>query len=272
MRLNHKYIKQVARTTAITALIGIIALAAAPCWNDINDSYAAISDNMPEITDKNTDPAEKFAYAGTDYLKKDAYPEINELMSKYYEASLAIDLDTLEGLVSDVTQIDESKLEKQLSYLESIDNIICYTIEGPVEGTFRVYVYYDMKLKGIDTPAPALYAFYITMSSDGNYIVYLSGLDGETQDFISSADVSQDVQTLKALVNERFQNVISSDAKLKEFCEMLDSGMLPSADVSGSALEMEGDEGQDVSSQALDAAPPDLAQPVSPDAGTVLPQ
>ncbi len=269
MKLSHKYIKPIVKTTAATALMGLIVLAAAPCWNDMRDSHAAVSHNEISISDDNVEPENVFNYEGTDYLKKDAYPDINELMSKYYAASLAVDLDALEGLVSDVSQIDEDKLKKQLSYMESIDNIICYTVEGEIEGTFRVYVYYDMKLKGIDTPAPALYAFYVTMSSDGNYIVYLSGLDGETQDFISAADTSQDVQTLKTLVNERFKKVINSDEKLKEFCEMLDNGLLPSGDVSGSALDVS-PEALDVSPEALDVQPDAQPQDVSPQAMDVV--
>lgn len=255
MKISHKYIKPVVKTTAITALFGFIVLTAAPCWSDVRDSHAAVSHNEPVISDENADPDKIFDYKGTDYLKRDAYPEINELMNKYYEASLAVDLDTLEGLVSDISQIDAGKLEKQLSYLESVDNIICYTVAGEVEGTFRVYVYYDMKLIGIDTPAPALYAFYVTMSSDGNYIVYLSGLDGDTQDFISDADASDDVNTLKTLVNARFKNVINSDEKLKEFCNMLDNGLMPSTAVSEGALDVEGTEGEDVSPDALDVSP-----------------
>ena len=262
MKLSHRYIKPIVRTTAVAAVLGFIVLTAAPSWNDVRDLRAAVLyDDNAKISDSNANPENVFAYEGTDYLRKDAYPEINELMRNYYNACLSVDMDSLEGLVSDITQVDAGKLERQLSYMESVDNIICYTVDGEVEGTFRVYVYYDMKLKGIDTPAPALYAFYVTMSSDGNYIVYLSGLDGETQDFISSADASSDVQNLKTLVNARFQNVVDSDKELKEFCEMLDNGMLPSSAVSGSALDVE-DESEAVSPDAIDVSPQsmDVAQ------------
>lgn len=259
MKLSCRYIKPIVKATAATVLLGLVVLAATPDWNDISDAGVTADYGEQATSDESTKPDKEFDYPGTDYLKKDAYPEINELMRKYYDASLAVDLDTLEGLVSDVTQVDAAKLEKQLSYMESIDNIICYTVDGEVEGTYRVYVYYDMKLKGIDTPAPALYAFYVTMSSDGNYIVYLSGLDGETQSFLSATDTSRDVQTLKSLVNARFQNVVNSDEKLKEFCEMLDNGFIPSSDVSGEALDVsgealdvQGNEGGDVSPQAMD--------------------
>ncbi len=170
-----------------------------------------------------TDPLVTFDYEGTDVLEKDAYPDITALVAQYYTATLNADMTTLEMIVSDSSQIDQSKLAAQGLYIESIDNIICYTVTKPTKDAFRAYVYYDMKLTGIATPAPALSALYVTLASDGRYIIYLSGLDADTQNFITEADQSEDVEHLKNLVNERFDKVINTDEQLKSFCETMNN-------------------------------------------------
>ena len=250
MRLRHRYSKNIFRIIAALSFVGIIMLSMLPGSLDIakKNTVNGTETNKDGVTDNDnilTDPAVIFNYAGTDYLKRDEHDEINKLVTEYYNATLSVDMDRISELVSDISQVDQDKLITQASYMENIDNIICYTIDGPVEGTFRAYVYYDMKLYGINTPAPALSALYITMASDGRYIIYLSGLDNDTQNFISSTDTSEDVVHLKKIVNDRFENVVNTDEQLKAFCEMINSGTVPdtaptdapgTSDVSGQAI------------------------------------
>lgn len=174
-----------------------------------------------EKIEKLTDSTETFDFEGTELLKKNKYPEINELIKDYYDAMFAFDMDGMETLVSDVSRVDINLIRAKLEYMESINNIICYTVDGPSEGTCRVYVYYDLKIKGIETLAPALSAFYVTISSDGNYIIYLNELDADTQEFIDQTDSSEDVKMLSKLVSERFDDVVNSDAQMKNFYDMM---------------------------------------------------
>lgn len=230
MIVNYRERKSLIRIYKVLLPLALIVLSICPSWSNMTGN--SMASNVPDkIIDTNNedvqqlvDPVNTFDYEGNDYLKRDAIPEITELIKNYYKAELELDMDTLEGLVSDIEQVNLTKLQAQLSYMESIDNIICYTIAGDVEGTYRVYVYYDMKLRGIETSAPALSALYVTMSSDGSYIVYLSELDSETQDFIINSDESEEVIILKALVEERFTSVVESDEALKSFVSMLQDG------------------------------------------------
>lgn len=229
MIMNYRERKSVINIFKVLMPVAFIILCVCPSWNNMNGNAIA-SNNPNEIIDTSNkevqqllDPVNTFDYAGNDYLEKDAVKEINKLVNKYYKAELELDFDTLEGLVSDIEQININKLQAQTEIIESIDNIICYTIAGDVEGTYRVYVYYDMKIRGIDTSAPALSALYVTMSSDGGYIVYLSELDSETQDFIMQSDESEEVIILKALVDERFNSVLDSDKELKELVKKLNN-------------------------------------------------
>lgn len=224
---------------SVVMTLGFVGLLAVPTGGSAKVQYSGDKlDEEPEIPDEEmkeiTDSSSTFNFDGTDFLVKDAYPEINKLVSDYYNAMMNYDMESMESLVSDITRVDKNLILAKLQYMENISNIICYTVEGPVEGTFRVYVYYDLQLRGISTLAPALSAMYVTMSSDGSYVIYLNEIDDEAQDFIEEADESVDVKLLSSLVSERLNNVINSDASMKEFYNMMESAVSTDTDGAGS--------------------------------------
>jgi len=213
----------------VALVVGFVGLLSVPTITHQKRLSGAVLKEEPEL-DKEvvaeiTDSTSTFNFDGTDFLVKDAIPEINQLITDYYSAMMSFDMEWMESLVSDITRIDQNLIRAKLEYIESISNIVCYTTEGPTEGTYRVYVYYDLKLKGIDTLAPALSAMYLSQSSDGNYVIYLSEIDEDAQNFIDAADSSIDVELLSSLVSERFNNVINSDAAMKEFYTMMETAM-----------------------------------------------
>lgn len=213
----------------VALVVGFVGLLSVPTITHQKRLSGAVLKEEPEL-DKEvvaeiTDSTATFNFDGTDFLVKDAIPEINQLITDYYSAMMSFDMEWMESLVSDITRIDQNLIRAKLEYIESISNIVCYTTEGPTEGTYRVYVYYDLKLKGIDTLAPALSAMYLSQSSDGNYVIYLSEIDEDAQNFIDAADSSIDVELLSSLVSERFNNVINSDAAMKEFYTMMETAM-----------------------------------------------
>jgi len=214
---------------SIVLTVGFVGLLSVPTVTHQKRFSGEVLKEEPEM-DKEvvaeiTDSASVFNFEGTEFLVKDAIPEINQLITDYYSAMMAFDMDWMESLVSDISRVDQKLMRAKLEYIESISNIMCYTTEGPTEGTYRVYVYYDLKLRGIDTLAPALSAMYLSQSSDGNYVIYLSEVDDDAQEFIDEADASIDVQLLSSLVSERFNNVINSDEAMKEFYTMMEAAM-----------------------------------------------
>ena len=62
-------------------------------------------------------------YEGTATLKKNAYPEINLLIEQYFDAKMRVDMPSLQGLVSDIKQVNSNKLSAQLEYVEKIQNM-----------------------------------------------------------------------------------------------------------------------------------------------------
>lgn len=232
MKKSNRFRTVMLSCVTVIFTLGFVGLTVIPVGGSTVTQFSGkMLEEQPEIPEEQkqqiTDSSSQFGFEGTDFLVKDAYPEINQLIADYYDAVMRFDIDMLDTLVSDITRVDQNLIRAKLEYMESISNIICYTVEGPMEGTFRVYVYYDLKIKGIETLAPALSAMYVTMSSDGNYVIYLSEIDEETQEFIETADSSGDVQLLSSLVSERLSNVVNSDEAMKNFYSMMEAAVNP---------------------------------------------
>lgn len=155
-------------------------------------------------------------------LECDAYPEINELVEKYLAATVTGNMDALEDVVSDIDNISEDMVNNKTQIIESHQNIQCYTIKVPSQDAFIVYVYSELKLVGIDTPAPGLTRLYICMTESGSYRIYLNQIDATVQSFIENSRESTQVQALVDKVNQLFENAVNSDAKLKAFYEQIE--------------------------------------------------
>lgn len=160
--------------------------------------------------------------------------EINKLIADYYVSKKNVDIEAMSALVSDPNQIEREKFTAMAAYVEDYQNIKCYVIPNEEEGAYRVYARYDMKLKNIDTLGPCLTSFYVTTTSDGKYVIYLSALDEVQEEFISSADENSDVLALKEEVANGLQTAIDKDETFKQFYQKLDKEL--QANASGSAV------------------------------------
>ncbi len=222
MRLKYK--KIILFISFGTMLIGLVAFSLIPTGEERKSLEAAKStstDATPGASavatgDTSAEPESPF--------KKNAHPEINELIHQYFNAKMTVDMEAMEELVSDIQQVDERKLQKQLEYIEGIENIDCYTFDGNTEGAYRVYVYHELKIRGVETLAPALTGLYVTQTSEGTYVIYLSTLDDEAGAFIEESDARQEAVALTTDVQNKLNEALSQDAGLKEFYDMLENG------------------------------------------------
>ncbi len=166
-------------------------------------------------------------------------PEINNLIAEYFTAKKTVDIESFESIVSDVTQIDKTKFSAMAAYVEDYRNINCYVIENAEKNGYRVYAKYDMKLKNIDTLAPSLTAFYVTTTSDGKYIIYLSALDEVQESFIETADENEGFKELVDEVQKSLDDAIAGDPTFRQLYQRMDREIQSAS--SGSAVEVEDD-------------------------------
>lgn len=152
----------------------------------------------------------------SDTLEVDLYPEVNALVTRYLSAWAASDVNMLATMVSPFNaESEKSEIALNKDYIESMNNIKCYTKPGPVKNSYIVYAYYEMKFKDANTLAPGVVNLFVFPTEDGGYYIW------DYKDYIVSGS---DVNTLLSDVNSKYEEAISSDEKLKERIDGLAAG------------------------------------------------
>ena len=161
---------------------------------------------------------------GRDYaLECNAYPEINEVITRYHKALADYDEDTIKELLLYVNQNELDSINVKSNYIESYDDIICYTQEAEAEGAYYVYVQYNLKLKDYDTKLPGLIGLYYCPDENGNpKICRQSDVSEEVISDFYSAYSRQEVQDLYNQVALAYNEALDEDDALKTYMEGFD--------------------------------------------------
>lgn len=154
-------------------------------------------------------------------LEKNASKEVNAVVTKYLEASVKADVDTLKTVLSQSEKITKEELQRRYEYIEGVSNIDCYTLPGLDENSYITYVYYESKIVNIETMAPGLIYLYVTKDANGKMVIMVNELDSAIKEQMELALKREDVQELIQTVNSNLQQALSEDANLKEFMEKL---------------------------------------------------
>ncbi len=168
-------------------------------------------------------------------LEKDGVPAVKELVQNYFDAVKNADVKTLTKIVAQETPFSEEALKKQCEYVESYENIVCYTVPGITENTYIAYVYYEIKFIGIDTKAPSMIRLYICQNEDGSLYIDKNAKDGEIAAYMQEVAGWESVRELVANVNTRYQEACVKDEALKNLKDMLDGKTTVPSTEDGSA-------------------------------------
>ena len=148
-------------------------------------------------------------------FKQDAYPEVNELVNKYFSAAAAGDIETLKTIIWPFDENQQNLISQLSQYIESYNNISCYTKIGPVKDSYFVSVYHDTKFVDIETLAPGVTTLYIHRDETSGAL-YIDNRPQEelepeviafNQDYIHAEDVVE----LKNSVDAKAQEVLAAD-------------------------------------------------------------
>ncbi|MCX4326884.1 MAG: hypothetical protein OSJ45_06270 [Lachnospiraceae bacterium] len=148
---------------------------------------------------------------------------ISGLISGYFDAKQRVDLDKIAGYVSDISRVDNKRLVAEAEYIEEYRNIECTVKKGYNAGTYRVYVYYDVKVYNIDTLVPSLTAFFVKADGNGDFKIYLGTIDGKEQETVDKLDNSDEIKKIASSVQKKLEEIVSSNEDVRDFYEMLES-------------------------------------------------
>lgn len=155
-------------------------------------------------------------------LVKSTNTEINSLITKYLNAKLSGKIEKFEDLVDNTELLNIKDINRKTKYIDKYSSVECYTKKGLEEGSYVVYVSYELKLSSIDTPAPGMNSYYIKTNSDGKLYIYLGEGDTKIDDYVNKLNTTTDVENLIFKVNDELKTVLKKDAALSEFYAKLE--------------------------------------------------
>jgi len=154
-------------------------------------------------------------------LEQDAYPAVNELMKKYYQAMADGDVETLLTITEGLDQKEQIKIAKKSEYIESYPVLTCYTKNGLAEDTYIVYAYYEVKLTGFEECAPGLNTWYVVGDKAGKYVVSAGEQSSDVIAYCESVSAQDDVVDLFNTVQVKYNDLRTNNVELSDFLDEL---------------------------------------------------
>lgn len=158
-------------------------------------------------------------------LLKDAYPEINTLMKKYYAAAADGDIEAIEELRTGFDEKERIVIQKKAQYVESYPTIICYTKPGPTDMTYLVFVNYEVKLNDFDELIPGMNVWYVCEDINHRFYINEDPQNDKVIEYCKIVSVQDDVQDLSNTINVKYNDVMSANADLAAFMDELGTQM-----------------------------------------------
>lgn len=175
----------------------------------------------PEVTET---PSGAQEYVITDEaMQVDAFPDVNALMRKYYDAAAAGDVATIESIKSSVDEKEKIIIEKKSEYIDAYPTVTCYTKSGPVPDSYMVFAYYEVKLTDYEKTVPGLNAWYVCKRDNGELYINDDEQDEKLANYCKVISVQDDVVDLNNTVNVKFNEAVAADEELAAFLDLLPS-------------------------------------------------
>lgn len=154
-------------------------------------------------------------------LEEDVHPQLNTLFAGYYEAIANGDVDTVEQLRDYISDSEKIAISKRSEYIDSYQNLSCYTKPGPMEDSYVAYVYTEAKMHDYETLAPGIKTFLVYRGEAGDYRILSGEIDENLDNYIKQISVQADVEELFTRVQVKYAEMGEQDAELKVFLDDL---------------------------------------------------
>ena len=162
--------------------------------------------------------------------------ELNSLIQKYYELYAAGNVEELATIATPLSDMEKSYIQMMSGYVESYNELDCYTKKGLEDNSYLVSATYEMKFVGVEGTVPGMELFYIRTKEDGSlYIDNLySSFNSEMKEQETDAEVvalidkfkeAADVKELQADFQNRYTQTITADANLQNAVNTVTEGI-----------------------------------------------
>lgn len=206
---------------AVVFVVMVFTLVKVSSGSSKEAAKQASSEEVINTVDETTPVETEATTEAANELQVNAYPTVNELVSKYFTAMASSDIDTLLQIVNPLSEEEKTQIQQKKEYIEGYDNITCYTKIGPEENSYIVFVYYEIKFININTLVPGEIPLYICANEDGSLYIYNGELTPEVDSFIANIAAGQDIVDLISSIDTKFAEAQAADPDLKTFIDKL---------------------------------------------------
>ena len=154
-------------------------------------------------------------------LMKNAYPSVNSLIEKYYDAMASGDMVTIMQINNNVDETEKLRLEKMSSYIDKYEHIDVYTKLGPVSNSYIAYVYAEVKFKDYSEALPGMQVYYVCTGDDGTLYINEKEQEENITNYIREVSLQSDVVDLNNKVSVAYNDMLSADPDLAAYLVQL---------------------------------------------------
>ncbi len=234
---NLKYIAGGVVTVALVAVLAVTAVNKPGKQDKPDDKEATVQEEEKknDAGDSSSDVQDEAEDNKKEEEQADAYPEITELLSTYYNSYASGDLDKLSGIAKKLSDMEKDYIKMMNEHVESYDDVSCTVADGAKEGAYIVCAVYQMKFVGVDETLPGMNVFYVQTDKKGGLYVdnLYSSFNRELKEqkmkkkvvkLIEEFEKSKAIQKLQDEVQDEYDKKVADNEKLqKKLNEMVDA-------------------------------------------------
>lgn len=142
---------------------------------------------------------------------------VTSLIKRYNNACLNGDEPLLRRCVTDADYLDMEYLASRFAYTENFSDYEFTFRPGINEFDYLVYVTYKEKIVLIDTAAPCMECYCISINPSAQPLVYLGITSLDTDAYCAAVNQSDEIQALAVKTNQAMEDALLEDDDLKEF-------------------------------------------------------
>lgn len=246
------------RVVRTRVLLPAVLLAAAV----LTALFAATARRREEAAQENTEALmEQIPGMQAVELKLNAYEDLNELITTYYNAYADSDTATISALTEGLTEEDLIRIRATGDHILSYPLIDVYSKDGPSEGTYVVYAYTEEILNGYDAAIPGMTTMFAASRDDGSLYIKAQ-LPADVLSYVQLVTIQDDVVDLNNRVAAKYNEMLASDPELEEYIDVVTEDiriqaarMLAGEDVSPGAGQQAAEEEQPETEEAVEEQP-----------------
>lgn len=193
-------------------------------------------------------------------LEKNAYPDVDALIKKYFDATADGDVDTISTITTGLSDDEKLRIKVIGDYIDAYTSVDVYTKPGPQENSYVCYAVTKVKFTGNDTEIPGMQTMYVTTGDGGALVINENEQNTTDTEYIKKVSLDADVVDLNNKVTAEYNDLTAANADLSDFVNDLSSKIdvsvgeaLASASSSDSSTESASTTVSDAASAAASA-------------------